>query len=156
MPSVEVGSRIPIMPIDAIFTKLRTDRRALFLADLRRQKGVRLSVCALAVGLCATSLAGCDVRHNSTLASNAKASVATSPKLTKPVPVPDRALLSPQPEPDCNYNGADPKVDDRMKLDYERQCYRHAEMIVRGRLELLQSSVDETIKAVKRTPRNGS
>ena len=35
------------------------------------------------------------------------------------------------------------------KLDYERQCYRHAEMIVRSRLQLLQGSVDETIKAVK-------
>ena len=35
------------------------------------------------------------------------------------------------------------------KLDYERQCDRHAEIVVRSRLQLLQGSVDETIKAVK-------
>src|SRR5262245_37461115 len=113
MPSVEVGSRIPIMPIDAIFPKLGIGPRMLFLAYLRRQKGVQVTACALAFGLCAATLAGCDVRHNSPLASNAKATVATGPKLMKPVPVPDRALLRPQPEPDCKYNGSDPKVDDR-------------------------------------------
>jgi hypothetical protein len=36
------------------------------------------------------------------------------------------------------------------KLDYERQCYRHAEMILRDRLLGLQASVGETIKAVNR------
>jgi hypothetical protein len=34
-----------------------------------------------------------------------------------------------------------------MKLDYERQCYRHAETIVRRRLQLLQASVGEMLKA---------
>jgi hypothetical protein len=44
--------------------------------------------------------------------------------------------------------------DAKDEADYraaaERQCYRHAEMIVRSRLQLLQRSVDRTIKAVKR------
>jgi hypothetical protein len=30
----------------------------------------------------------------------------------------------------------------RMKLDYEQQCYRHSEMIVRARLEQLQKAVE--------------
>ncbi len=41
-----------------------------------------------------------------------------------------------------------------MKLDYERQCYRQAEMIVRNRLQRLQGAVDETIKVVKIKSRN--
>jgi len=37
----------------------------------------------------------------------------------------------------------------RMKLDYEQQCFRQAETNVRGRLDRLQDSVEETIQAVK-------
>ena len=66
------------------------------------------------------------------------------------IPVPGRELLNRQAEPDCEFKTTDPKADERQKLDYERQCYRHAEMIVRSRLQLLQGSVDETIKAFKR------
>src|SRR5262249_59641770 len=36
----------------------------------------------------------------------------------------------------------------RMKLDYERQCYRHNEIILLNDLEQLQAAVGETIKAV--------
>jgi hypothetical protein len=39
----------------------------------------------------------------------------------------------------------------RIKLEYERECYRQAEMRVRQRLHLLQSSVGETVKSVNRT-----
>jgi hypothetical protein len=73
-----------------------------------------------------------------------------SPGSRSPIPLPDEALLSHQMEPDCEFRSAEAKTDERMKLDYERQCYRHAEMIVRNRLELLQSSVDKTIKAMTR------
>jgi len=78
-----------------------------------------------------------------------------SPGSRSPIPWPDQALLSQQSEPDCEFKAPEAKTDERMKLDYERQCYRHAEMIVRHRLELLQSSVDKTIKAVNHTERNG-
>ena len=37
-----------------------------------------------------------------------------------------------------------------MTLDYERQCYQHAETILRDRLQQLQASVGETIKAVNK------
>jgi hypothetical protein len=52
-------------------------------------------------------------------------------------------------EPECEFPPGE-DADDRQKLDYERQCYRHAEIIVRDRLQLLQNAVDKTIEAVKR------
>jgi hypothetical protein len=39
----------------------------------------------------------------------------------------------------------------RIKLEYERECYRQAEMRVRERLHQLQSSIGETVKSVNRT-----
>ncbi|HEY6257225.1 MAG TPA: hypothetical protein VIY51_15685 [Xanthobacteraceae bacterium] len=56
-----------------------------------------------------------------------------------------RALLSPQSSPDCEFKGADADGLDadlltRLKLDYERHCYQHAEAIVRNRLRQLQVS----------------
>src|SRR5262249_43994171 len=53
----------------------------------------------------------------------------------------EAALLSPQPEPDCVFRTDDPNVSERQQLDYERQCYRHAEMIARNRLEMLQNAI---------------
>ena len=38
----------------------------------------------------------------------------------------------------------------RIKLEYERECYRQAEIRVRNRLRQLQGAVGETIKAVDR------
>jgi hypothetical protein len=70
-------------------------------------------------------------------------------------PLPAAPLLSPQPEPSCDLETPGSSGDERQKLDYERQCYRHAEMIVRSRLQLLQDSVDKTIDAVKRSERGG-
>jgi hypothetical protein len=58
----------------------------------------------------------------------------------------DRALLAPQPAPDCEFKGperdaADADLLARLKLDYERHCYQQAEMVARNRLRLLQASV---------------
>ena len=69
----------------------------------------------------------------------AKASLSPQPIRTPTTSVPAMELLSPQPESDCEVRTGDSNFDERQKLDYERQCYRHAEMIVRNRLELLQS-----------------
>jgi hypothetical protein len=57
----------------------------------------------------------------------------------------DRALLAPQPAPDCAVRRSDFKTLDpdqwaRLKLDYERQCYQQAEKVARDRLRLLQTS----------------
>jgi hypothetical protein len=59
---------------------------------------------------------------------------------------PDRALLVPQPAPDCRFGWSDLKTVDpdqwaRLKVDSERKCYQRAEKIARERLRLLQASV---------------
>jgi len=43
----------------------------------------------------------------------------------------------------------------RIRLEYERDCFRRAEMQTRDRLHRLQASVGKTIKTVKRIERNG-
>src|SRR5215471_2937981 len=51
----------------------------------------------------------------------------------------DPALLAPQPEPNCAFKPEDhPNATELQRLDYERQCYRQLEMIVRNRLQMLQ------------------
>jgi hypothetical protein len=44
----------------------------------------------------------------------------------------------------------------RIRLEYERDCFRRAEMKARDRLHRLQAAVGRTIKAVKRVERDGS
>jgi hypothetical protein len=65
------------------------------------------------------------------------------------VPLPDQALLAPPPEFSCELKAE--AGSDARKLDYERQCYRHAEMILRDRLLQLQASLGETITAISRS-----
>jgi hypothetical protein len=57
-----------------------------------------------------------------------------------------RALLQGPPKPDCEFHeiGLGDTLPDatesaRLKLDYERRCYRQAEMLVRVRLQRLQA-----------------
>ena len=102
-------------------------------------------ICACSLALYAMTLTGCDYAGRRT-ASFDRSAVST-PK-TK-VPLPSLALLAPQPEPDCEFPTTDSAADERQKLDYERQCYRHAEMIARARLRVLQRSVARTIRAVR-------
>jgi hypothetical protein len=71
------------------------------------------------------------------------------------IPLPAQALLASPPEFECEkttptHAQTDPDAALGAKLDYERQCYRQAEMILRDRLLGLQASVGETIKAVNR------
>jgi hypothetical protein len=74
------------------------------------------------------------------------------------VPLPDSALLEQLQAPRCEYRKAGSKKADgatsdnqdlQVKLDYERQCYRHAEMIARARLKSLQKSVSRTVVALR-------
>ena len=58
---------------------------------------------------------------------------------------PDRALLAPQPAPNCEFKRADISAVDpdewaRLKTEYERQCYQDAEKVARDRLSQLQAS----------------
>jgi hypothetical protein len=91
-----------------------------------------------------------------TLAAAPHASAADI-ALASRIPLPDQSLLEPPAEPDCKFKDAvsNPITAEqmRMKLDYEQQCYRQAEEIVRARLHQLQDSVRKTIRAVERRNR---
>jgi hypothetical protein len=69
------------------------------------------------------------------------------------IPLPDPALLKRQPPPDCQLNtqpaGVTPADVKLATLDYERQCYRQVEGVVRTRLDALQDAVGKTVRAVK-------
>ena len=113
----------------------------------------------LAGVVCVVALAGCApnaAQRGSSITANP--SPSTRSVSTKLIPLPGRALLQAQPEPDCQFKiigQEDTSLDTSdaalLKLDYERQCYRKAETIARARLRLLQVSVGETIKAVNRS-----
>lgn len=122
----------------------------------RRMLVVVLSVVALA-GVFATDAESRHARHhkrNSNSAIEAIGGVPMEgqrPVNARAIPVPSTGLLEPQPEPACEFPAeVDPKSDgsDRAKLDYERLCYKHAEIVVRSRLQLLQEAVADTIKAL--------
>lgn len=53
-------------------------------------------------------------------------------------------MLAIQPAPDCKLEGLEPDIDrdlwERLKLEYERNCYKQAEALVRKRLRRLQTS----------------
>jgi hypothetical protein len=64
------------------------------------------------------------------------------------MPAPSRALLTAPAKPDCTFHetGLGDTVSDaaesaRQKLDYERLCYRRAEMQMRARLQRLQAAI---------------
>jgi hypothetical protein len=133
---------------------------------------LRLKLVALVV-LCAAGLSGCASRQTTvgsvpkaaskaptktTIARTAHTrSVRTQvagPKLASDtsIPVLSPGLLERQSAPDCEFRGAptgNPGEDTRVRLDYQQQCYRQAEAIVRTRLDTLQDSVSETIRAFK-------
>ena len=88
-----------------------------------------------------------------------------------PSPRPDAALLTPQPPPRCdtrpesgvrkqaaaaNVTGTATDANNDAaalrKLDYEAQCYRHAEMIARNRLNRLQAQVQDMARPPKGAP----
>lgn len=93
-----------------------------------------------------------EVSRAANVTRRANTGTSTRADLKTPIPLPDRALLVPQPEPDCelktqtHLNSPGPDTE-HMTLEYERECYREAEIIVRSRLRQLQVSVGETIKA---------
>ena len=127
----------------------------------------------------------------------AGAAAPSKPRSKVKIPVPSRALLTPQAEPKCDdiknaagggppakaepkrlasteaadeiaraaaYAGqstaaagspppgigdADASLALRIKLEYERECYRQAELRARNRLHQLQESVGATVKVVE-------
>jgi hypothetical protein len=108
--------------------------------------------CGLWLGLFAVMLVGCGHFRDGAAVRSASVSPKAKPKQRPAsrisVALPDRALLVSSVEPDCEFKTNDPNADERQKLDYERQCYRHAEIIVRDRLSRLQSSVRGTARVI--------
>jgi hypothetical protein len=98
------------------------------------------------------------------------AAVSTAQPGSRPsIPLPRRTLLTPPPDVDCTFKDSSDAADSaprptpaeaiaavRMKLDYERQCYRHNEIILLNGLEQLQAAVGETIKAVTGNDRSAA
>jgi len=81
------------------------------------------------------SLAACAPGPSPETAQAKSASARTETQET-PICRPDPALLAPQSAPDCKFGRAalktlDPDQWARLKLEYERQCYQHAEKVVR-------------------------
>lgn len=109
-------------------------------------------VCAIGLASCAQNSAqpGIEANHGP-VQIHSRAQIAThvhhhNQKHPRPL---DLALLAPQPAPDCNFDEPVSKTVDadqwaRLKLDYERQCYQHAEQVVRERLVSLQQAVGRT------------
>ena len=121
-----------------------------------------------AVVICALALTGCVPAYSNYTESFSDGPVAGSKRQAakKAVPLPSQALLAPQGTPDCESKGQQLASTDasvamaprpetnadlalRIKLEYERECYRQAEARVRDQLRRLQASASETIKAVK-------
>ena len=120
-----------------------------------RSRYARLSSCLLLV-FCAEALAGCaqtghQVPEARAAAGAGPGSGATGPGPATRIPLPAADLLKPQSDPKCD--APEPREELR-KLNWERECFRVAEIIVRDRLERLQASVAKTIRAVKRGERN--
>ena len=91
------------------------------------------------IDVCALALAGCASTHTQQLS-------------TAEVRLPEPALLRPPTAPNCEAKaqpGPSDAAGEGARLDYERQCYRHAELIVRDRLQRLQAAVGETITSVR-------
>jgi len=111
----------------------------------------------LSVVSCAAAVAGC-AQHPAQRESKTDLAPAATPA-TEPAGLrirrPSRALLAPQPAPDCELKASDLKTVDpdqwaRLRLDYERQCYQQAEKMVRDRLKRLQVSSKCEIEPVRR------
>ncbi|MET0195032.1 MAG: hypothetical protein ABW200_16860 [Hyphomicrobiaceae bacterium] len=124
-------------------------------------------VCALVLGGCATQEIKVDEVYGGYYPSDSANSVApkrVAKAKSKPKSA-DRALLETPPEPDCGVQNSpgrpqtasaarevttqsipdstgDPNADlaMRIKLEYERECYRQAEARTRDRLKQLQTS----------------
>jgi hypothetical protein len=82
----------------------------------------------------------------------ATGTATAKPAPLPPIPLPDPTLLVRQPEPPCEVRlPGTLKADEaqRIRTDYEHDCFKHAEIVVRTRLHRLQDSVVETINAVK-------
>jgi hypothetical protein len=116
----------------------------------QRKRAHAAAVLAAALG--SAALGGCaECCYDDGYMASRAASPGHVRRSASRIPLPDRALLAPQAEPNCEFKTAAVGSTEevlRTKLDYERQCYRQSEQIVRDRLRQLQEQVGKTVKAV--------
>jgi len=97
------------------------------------------SATVLAAIASAIALAGC-AASSSPAPANADPAESAEARAC----LPDPALLGPQPAPDCEFGRLHRKTLDaeqwsRLKLEFERNCYRNAEKAARETLRKLQA-----------------
>jgi hypothetical protein len=107
----------------------RIARRSLSLSS------ITAVACAMALSACAPNSPPLESRPDSG-AAHPEARICQ----------PDRALLSPPSAPDCQFRRSDLKTVDpdgwtRLKVEYERQCYRNAERVIREHMRRLQAAI---------------
>jgi hypothetical protein len=110
-----------------------------------RSGAVRLTLVAATCCMVGLVCAPRAVAADMPLKKSSTQHIATRAKAVAPViPELDPTLLEPASAPDCAFRGTmgNPATveETRMKLDYEAQCYRQAEGIVRARLQRLQDA----------------
>jgi hypothetical protein len=108
---------------------------------ISRLRGLAAISCAIAVSACAPNSPQLESRPEP-IQTAAAVPAHSEPRICQP----DRVLLAPLPVPDCSFKRSELKTVDpdgwaRLKVEYERQCYRNAEKVVRERLRLLQAAV---------------
>jgi hypothetical protein len=95
---------------------------------------------------CVIALGGCASRSPAPELHASDVEIAANRQPEVRIHRPARALLTPQRPPDCEFRDSsglkpvDPDQWERLKLTYERQCYRDAEQAARKRLARLQAA----------------
>ncbi len=99
------------------------------------------NLCAIAVTLAISGCAG-NAPQPETRPAAASLTGGEAPKCHVA-----HALLVAPPAPDCGFSRSDLKTVDpdqwaRLRLEFERKCYQHAEKMVRERLRQLQAATN--------------
>jgi hypothetical protein len=113
-------------------------------ARKRRKLG---HLCAIACTLAISGCAGSAPQPDSRSEPNHPGAASLSGQETSPKCHIARALLVSPPAPDCGFGRSDLKTMDpdqwaRLKLEFERKCFQHAEKSVRERLRQLQTAAN--------------
>ena len=106
-------------------------RDELLRADFRRRAHVHMVARVFTVVTCAVALAGCGCTTRGSMMSQTANSkkVTESKKFTEsksrtPIPLPAAPLLSPQPEPSCEFETTESNADERQNLGVHRSNAR--------------------------------
>jgi hypothetical protein len=145
-------------------------------APVYRSKPCRSAAAMVSLALIGLILAGCaqstvtDAPETERVSRSTQSLERTSKHPSKyvfkhafkqaPAPASERSIALPEPEllvhqaaPDCEFKSAVQTDNDLalriIKLDYEQQCYRQSESILRARMERLQDAVSKAIQSLK-------